>query len=97
MDKDIKTLIVGDVHGREFWKEPVKTVLENSDAEIVFLGDYHDPYPHEFDADWELDANANTEYLDTSISNFKKIIELKKQHPDRITLLLGNHKVNIAF
>ena len=28
MEKDIKILIVGDIHGREFWKEPVKTVLE---------------------------------------------------------------------
>ena len=95
--KDIHTLIIGDVHGREFWKEPVKFVLENSEAEIIFLGDYLDPYPYEFDSAFELDYQANTDYLQTTIDNFKEIIELKKQYPDRITLLLGNHKVNIAF
>lgn len=97
MDKDIKILIVPDVHGREFWKEPVKTVLENSDAEIVFLGDYLDPYPDEFDADYELDFQASVEYLQTAIDRFKEIIELKKQYPDRITLLLGNHDCTYAI
>ena len=94
---NIHALLVPDVHGREFWKEPVKTVLENSEAEIIFLGDYLDPYPDEFDSDFELDYKASTDYLQTTIDNFKEIIELKKQYPDRITLLLGNHKVNIAF
>lgn len=27
--KDIKYLIVPDVHGREFWKEPVKETLQD--------------------------------------------------------------------
>ena len=37
-------LIIPDVHGRTFWKEPVKN--EEFDH-IVFLGDYLDPYPQE--------------------------------------------------
>ena len=44
MEKDIKLLIVPDVHGRDFWREPV---MDNLDKEIVFLGDYLDPYPSE--------------------------------------------------
>lgn len=97
MEKDINILIVGDVHGRSFWKEPVKTVLENSDAEVVFLGDYLDPYPDEFDSNFELDFQASTKYLQDAIDNFKEIIELKKQYPDRITLLLGNHDCGYAI
>lgn len=97
MEKDIKILIVGDIHGREFWKEPVKTVLENSDAKIIFLGDYLDCYPDEFDSDFELGHDASTGYLQAAIDNFKQIIELKKQYSDRIALLLGNHKVNFCF
>lgn len=95
--KDIHALLVPDCHGRDFWKEPVKSVLENSEAEIIFLGDYLDPYPDEFDSDFELDYKANTDYLQTTIDNFKEIIELKKQYPDRITLLLGNHDLSYGL
>ena len=35
-----KILIIPDVHGRNFWKEP----CNNWKGKIVFLGDYHDPY-----------------------------------------------------
>lgn len=83
MDKKINTLIIGDVHGRWFWKEPVEKVLAETDAHIVFLGDYLDPYPHE----WREEDNERL----ISIDRFKEIINLKKEHPDRITLLIGNH------
>lgn len=33
-------LILGDIHGRSFWKEP----CNNWTGKIIFLGDYHDPY-----------------------------------------------------
>ena len=84
MDKNINTLIIPDVHGRWFWKEPVEHVLAETTAHIVFLGDYHDPYPYE----WE---DSDIDYRWVSIDRFKNIIELKKEHPDRITLLIGNH------
>ena len=42
-----KILIIPDVHGRDFWKEPVKKVLEDTNAHIIFIGDYTDGYPTE--------------------------------------------------
>lgn len=39
--KDKKVLLIGDVHGRTFWQEP----LEKNDYDLViFMGDYFDPY-----------------------------------------------------
>ena len=84
-----KILIIPDVHGRDFWKEPVKKVLEDTSANIVFLGDYTDPYSSEWD--------PNFDYLQHTIDNFKEIIELKKQNPKRVTLLLGNHDCGYAI
>lgn len=94
--KNINTLIIPDVHGRDFWREPVLKTLADTDAHIVFLGDYHDPYPHEFTADLNYDyskeaARRYDEILQRSVDSFKEIVELKRQYPDRITLLLGNH------
>lgn len=89
MDKKIHTLIIPDVHGRTFWEEPVKQVLEETDAHIIFLGDYHDPYPYE----WGKDED----YRRISIDRFKEIIELKRANPDRITLLIGNHDCGYAI
>ena len=81
----INTLIIGDVHGRDFWAEPVNKVLSDTGAHIIFLGDYLDLYPYEFD--WSQDINWNM----VAIDRFKNIIELKRANPDRITLLIGNH------
>lgn len=85
----IHTLIIPDVHERDFWREPVKKVLENTNAHIVFLGDYTDGYPNE----WE----HNFDYQQHTVDNFKQIIDLKKQCPERITLLLGNHDCGYAL
>lgn len=41
-----KILVVPDVHGRMFWKEPVSKYIDQVDR-IVFLGDYLDPYRDE--------------------------------------------------
>lgn len=87
--KKFKILVIPDVHGREFWREPVKYTLENPDARIVFLGDYLDCYSHEFD--------ESVDYEQQAIERFKEIIELKKQHINKIRLLLGNHKENFVF
>lgn len=88
--KDIKVLIVSDVHGRDFWREPVKYVLENMGAHIVFLGDYTDCYPHE----WEGTGINPQEH---AIEIFKQVIDTKKLYPERVTLLIGNHKVQFVF
>ena len=88
--KDVKILIVPDVHARDFWVEPVNDVLENSDAHIIFLGDYLDPYNHEWE---EEDVDPQKK----AIITLKNIIKLKQEHPDRITLLFGNHDSGYMF
>lgn len=69
-------LIVPDVHGRSFWREPLEKIDEFD--HVIFLGDYVDPYPGE--ATYE-----------EALQSFKDIISLKKQYSDKITLLIGNH------
>lgn len=81
MEKNIKLMLVPDVHGRDFWLSPV---LNNLDKPIVFLGDYLDPYPSE---------GITPEH---SIEVFKEIIGLAKEHPN-IKLLLGNHDCSYAI
>lgn len=88
MENNIKILIIPDVHGREFWREPVMKVLNETDARVVFLGDYLDPYP------WDFDHNH---YKETAIEVFKEIIGLKKEYNNRITLLIGNHDCGYRF
>ena len=60
-----KILIIPDVHGRDFWKEPVKQELKNNETSIVFLGDYTDGYPHE----WE----SNFDYRQHTVDNLSLI------------------------
>ncbi len=73
-------IIIPDVHGRDFWEKPVK---ENLGKEhIVFLGDYLDPYEYEGIAPWEV------------FPRFEEIIALKRENPEGVTLLLGNHDLH---
>lgn len=90
MIKDIKYLIIPDVHGRDFWIHPVEETLDTSEAHIIYLGDYLDPYPSEW---------RGTEFncQDVALDRFQQIINLKKQYPERITLLLGNHDCGYAL
>lgn len=92
---DIELLIIPDVHGRFFWKEPIKYIIENTDKTIVFLGDYVDPYDDDFfnENNEPLYENIGTinDMLKNTIKILKEIIALKKLYPDRIILLLGNH------
>lgn len=74
-----KYLIIPDVHGREFWKEPVKDWLENTDNPVIFLGDYLDPYVYEGVS------------CQSSLENFKEIVNIKEEFEDRVILLVGNH------
>ena len=69
-------IIIPDVHGRTFWRSAVRG---HEEEKIIFLGDYVDPY------DWEgiLPGEAYRELQD--------IIAFKKEHPDNVVLLLGNH------
>lgn len=73
-------IIIPDIHGRTFWKSAVKG---RETEEIVFLGDYVDPYS-------ELEG---LEPLNGFIA-LSEIVEFKKLHPDNVTLLLGNHDLS---
>lgn len=68
-------VVIPDVHGRTFWKDVVKK-YENED--IIFLGDYVDPYT--FEGITKQDA----------LDNLKELMDFVKTH-DNVTLLLGNH------
>lgn len=83
--KDIKLLIIPDVHGRKFWIDAVDYVLKNTDAHIVFLGDYLDPY------------SGQGATHKSSFSMFKDIVVLKRENTDRITLLQGNHDASYSI
>lgn len=76
-EKMHKILILPDIHGREFWKEPCGNPEEYD--KIVFLGDYLDPYPEE-----GIDREE-------TIKNFRQIIKFKKKNLDKVVLLIGNH------
>lgn len=71
----MKIVAIGDTHGRDLWEKVVEKELESSDK-IVFEGDYFDSY------------NIP---IHQQIINFHEILELKKQNPDKVELLFGNH------
>lgn len=66
-----------DIHGRKFWKYVDEWA--NIPTITIFLGDYLDPYPRE-----EITKKS-------AIENFKEIIQFKKDNPENVVLLLGNH------
>lgn len=85
-----KLLVLGDIHGRNFWRKAIK---ENSDKvdRVIFLGDYLDPYgeemksnPDSMECDFFGDCDGLLNMLDD-------IIALKKSDPDKYILLTGNH------
>lgn len=73
-------LIIPDIHGRDFWKIPVKRFLGKE--HIIVLGDYLDPYEDEGISPQE------------AFLNFKEIVALKREYPDCFSLLLGNHDLH---
>ena len=97
MKKDIKYLIVPDVHGRDFWVKPVEETLLHSDAQVVFLGDYLDPYPYEWEDAFTTRMEASVKCREIALSRFREIIDLKRRYPGRVTLLLGNHDCGYAI
>lgn len=73
-----EVLIIPDVHGRSFWKEAVE---RHPNADTIFLGDYHDPYP--------LEGITEEE----SLANMLDLMEYTSTHPN-CHLLLGNHDLH---
>ena len=78
-----RILVIPDVHGRIFWKEPVKKYMDAVDR-VVFLGDYLDPYEGE-------DGMAEDIY-----ENMMEIIALKQRNMEKVVLLKGNHDQHYA-
>jgi hypothetical protein len=70
-------LIVPDIHGRNFWKPALDFT-----GEIIFLGDYTDPYPQE----GFTQKNA--------LENLLQIVDFKRNNPQRVCLLIGNHELS---
>lgn len=68
-------MIVPDVHGRDFWKEPCEHYYEFD--KFIFLGDYLDHYPGE-------------STVGHDIQTLEDILEFGT-HCDKAVLLIGNH------
>lgn len=75
-----KILILPDIHGRVFWKEPCEKHDEYD--KIIFLGDYVDSYSH------EMIGKKDT------VENMLEIIDFKTKVGDKCVLLVGNHDMS---
>ena len=73
-------LVIPDVHGRSFWREPCADI--NSYSRVVFLGDYLDPY------------GFDDITLPEAFANFCDIVAFAEAHRGKVTLLLGNHDLH---
>ena len=71
----MKILVIGDIHGREIWKQIVNRHLNDIDK-IIFVGDYFDSF------DYSYDRQQN---------NFEDICVFKRKYSDIVDLLIGNH------
>lgn len=85
----MKTISIGDIHGQTIWKMFADlrqlTDTPNLSTEYdkyIFLGDYVDSF---------------TETNLMILHNLKEIIQLKKNYPDKVVLLIGNHDLQYMF
>lgn len=79
----MKLLIIPDVHGRDFWEEPCSHIDEFD--KVIFLGDYHDPYPFQVSQD-----KSRHQLRD-------KLVPFVKEHKDKVVCLMGNHDGNYTI
>jgi predicted MPP superfamily phosphohydrolase len=71
----LKIICIPDIHQSGHWRKLLEIDLNTIDK-IVFLGDYFDCWKNE----WPNQGR-----------NFKNIIQFKKDAPDKIDVLFGNH------
>jgi len=71
----MKTLLIGDIHGRPIWKDILKKESSNL-SRVIFFGDYFDSF--------------NIKGLE-QIHNFKEIIRFKESTDLEVVMLIGNH------
>lgn len=71
----MKTIFLGDTHGRSLWKDIIRNEMPDR---VVFIGDYFDSHDKELTAAIQM-------------FNFKEIIEFKKTGAMEVIMLIGNH------
>ena len=71
----MKTVVLGDIHGRVIWKRILE--IENDADRIIFLGDYVSTH-------YIISAQKQ-------LSNLDEILNYKEANSDKVTLLRGNH------
>ena len=71
----MKTILIGDIHGRDTWKGILEKESLNL-SRIIFIGDYFDSF--------------NIKGLD-QIHNFNEIIRFKESTDLEVVMLIGNH------
>ena len=86
----MKMLVIGDVHGRKFWRQAIANNIGNVDK-VIFLGDYLDPYEDEIQKHPE-NMECKDFYDSASLLKIlEDITSLKKNEPGKYILLTGNH------
>lgn len=79
----MKILIIPDIHGRDFWKEPCKNI--DKFDKVIFLGDYHDPYPSQVSKD-----KSRHMLMD-------ELVPFIEEHKDKIICIKGNHDCSYIY
>ena len=84
---NINILVIPDIHGRTFWKNDIDMFPkeEYPNLDIIFLGDYLDPYE-------SLEGINRIQ----AINNFNDILEYAR-NDRRIHLLIGNHDMHYWY
>jgi len=77
----MKFITVGDIHGKTLWKEAIINI-DSDNTKYIFIGDYVDSFD---ESDKEI------------IDNLLEIIQLKRDYPDRVELLWGNHDYQYLY
>jgi len=71
----MKTLLIGDIHGRPIWKDILEKESSNL-SRVIFFGDYFDSF----------DISGIDQ-----IHNFNEIIQFKESTDLEVIMLIGNH------
>ena len=72
----MKITVIPNVHGTHHWEKAVITPEAASSDHIVFVGDYVDS--------WD---NRQPDQME----NLQTILDFRRDNPDRVTVLMGNH------
>ena len=73
----MKIAVIGDLHGKNCWKKLIEGRFDKFDK-IIFMGDYSDD-------SWVTFTDEEI------VNNLKDVIEFKKNHNDKVVLIIGNH------